>query len=130
MCVLACTGECSTPASTPSQHCIQIDLCSCKIHKTGHIISLHKLDNPNAPFKVFATDKYLYYYNPCIGIQCETIKGQCAGVSACKGDLYFDYGSFTALGGISSTFISYGSNNITLRYDGGNSGAYTMTLMS
>ncbi|XP_065890154.1 uncharacterized protein [Dysidea avara] len=122
--VCACPGECGTPALPPIQQCNQIDSCSCKVRETGQIISLHKLDNPSAPFKVFGTDGYVYYYNPCSGIQLETNKGQCVGVSACKGDLYFDHDSFTVLGGISSTFISYDSNNITLRYDGGNSGTY------
>ncbi|XP_065890823.1 uncharacterized protein [Dysidea avara] len=110
--VCACPGECGTPALTLIRRCSQIDMCSCKVRETGQIISLHELDNPSAPLKTIGTDGYTYYYNPCSGVQLHTEGGDCVGVSACKEDLYYDYASFTTLGGVSSTFISY--DNITM----------------
>ena len=125
--VCACPGECGTPALTPFQQCNQIDSCSCKVRETGQVISLHELDNPSAPLKTIGTDGYTYYYNPCSGVQLHTEGGDCVGVSACKEDLYYDYASFTTLGGVSSTFISY--DNITIRYNGGSGVDYCDVLV-
>ena len=67
----ACPGEYSTPGLIPTKPCNQIDSCSCKVCETGQIISLCELDNLSTPFKVFATDGYVYFYNPCSGTQIE-----------------------------------------------------------
>lgn len=55
-CVCLSPGECGIPASTPIDQCSQLDSYSCKAHKTGKIISLHKLDNPSTPLKTVSSD--------------------------------------------------------------------------
>ena len=123
--VCACPSGCVTPPAPPApptSHCNQIDSCSCKMDNTGKLFSLHALDNPYAPLKTIGIDKFLYYYNPCSGIQLVTEKGQCQGVSACKEDLFYKYSTFTSLGGISSTINYYSAGNITIHYSGGDGG--------
>lgn len=120
--VCACPDGCVTPPAPPApptSHCTQIDSCSCKMDDTGKLFSLHKLDNPYAPLKTIGTDDFLYYYNPCSGLQVVTEKGECRGVSACKEDLFYKYSTFTSLGGVSPTIYYYNAGNITIHYDGG-----------
>lgn len=123
--VCACPDGCvtpPTPPAPPTSHCIQIDMCSCKMDDTGKVFSLHTLDNPYAPLQTIGIDEFSYYYNPCSGIQLVTDKGECRGVSACKEDLFYKYSTFTSLGGVSSTINYYNDGNITIHYIGGTGG--------
>jgi len=65
----------ATPASIAIDQCSQIDLYSCKVHKIGKIISLHKLGNPSVPPKTVGSDGLAFYYNPCSRIQLHTEGG-------------------------------------------------------